>query len=104
MLRQWLEFHWYDFETDADMLQRVEEFVASIRGTNRQKLVRTMEKLIARKRIAEDETPTFTFASEPPVVEWHVTHDKTKFSITSLHPIEIARQLTLLEFDLYRWV
>ena len=86
------------------MVERAELFLSNVKGKNRQKLVRTIQKLMSRGRMCEEETPNFLFGQDPPIVEWHITHDKDKFSITTLHPIEIARQLTLLEFDLYRLV
>ncbi|CAK8692407.1 unnamed protein product [Clavelina lepadiformis] len=104
VLRQWLEYHWYDFEADQTLLKRVEKFVSSVHGKNMQKWARTMQKIIMKKNDSEDEMPTFSFAQDPPPVEWHLTHDKEKYTIMTLHPIEIARQLTLLEFAMYRKV
>nr|CAB3266485.1 son of sevenless homolog 1 [Phallusia mammillata] len=104
VLRQWLEYHWYDFESDPDLLQRVRDFVAKGRGKNMQKWVRTMSKIIAKKMDCEEETPIHLFTEDPPVVEWHLAHDIDKFTIMTLHPVEIARQLTLHEFSLYRKV
>lgn len=31
--RHWVEHHFYDFERDAYLLRRLEEFIASVRGT-----------------------------------------------------------------------
>lgn len=31
--RHWVEHHFYDFERDADLLQRLEEFIGTVRGT-----------------------------------------------------------------------
>ena len=97
-----MEFHWYDFEADPSIVVKAEAFLSSVKGKNRQKLVRTIQKLMSRGRMCEEDTPTFVFEHESPIVEWHTTHEREKFSITTLHPIEIARQLTLLEFELYR--
>ena len=103
MIRHWVELHWYDFQAAPRMLTRVEAFVASVRDKNMQRCARSITNAIAKKRKqCEEDIPPFSFEHDPPTVEWHVTHDKEKFSITTLHPIEIARQLTLLEFDLYR--
>uniref|UniRef100_F6WZA5 Uncharacterized protein n=1 Tax=Ciona intestinalis TaxID=7719 RepID=F6WZA5_CIOIN len=104
VIRQWLEHHWYDFESDWELLGSVRQFVSSVRGKNMQKWARTMEKIIAKKIASEEDIPMPSFRNDPPPVEWHITHDAEKYSIMSLHPIEVARQLTLLEFDLYRKV
>jgi son of sevenless-like protein len=41
-------------------------------------------------------------SKEPPQILWWKTHDPEEFDILTLHPIEFAKQLTLIEFDLYR--
>ena len=104
VMRQWLDYHWYDFETDPDLLERIETFLRMVRGKNMQKWARPMLKAIGKKKDCEEEMPIPSFKEDAPPVEWHITHDKSKFSMMSLHPIEIARQLTIKEFDLYRYV
>lgn len=32
MCRHWVEHHFYDFERDADLLKRLEEFIGTVRG------------------------------------------------------------------------
>lgn len=47
---------------------------------------------------------SITFESPPPPIEWHLCRagQLDAFDLMTLHPIEIARQLTLLESELYR--
>uniref|UniRef100_A0A5F8GGK7 SOS Ras/Rac guanine nucleotide exchange factor 1 n=1 Tax=Monodelphis domestica TaxID=13616 RepID=A0A5F8GGK7_MONDO len=106
--RHWVEHHFYDFERDTDLLQRLEEFIGTVRGKAMKKWVESITKIIQRKKMARDNGPghNITFESSPPAVEWHISrpgHTET-FDLLTLHPIEIARQLTLLESDLYRAV
>lgn len=51
-------------------------------------------------------SPSITFESSPPPIEWHIcrTGQLESFDLMTLHPIEIARQLTLIESELYRSV
>lgn len=69
------------------------------------KWVESITKIIHRKKQAQAIGPNhITFESAPPPIEWHISrpgHIET-FDLLTLHPIEIARQLTLLESELYR--
>ncbi|KAM4043435.1 son of sevenless homolog 1 [Anomaloglossus baeobatrachus] len=106
--RHWVEHHFYDFERDADLLVRLEEFIGTVRGKAMKKWVESITKIIQRKKQAQANGPShnITFESLPPSVEWHISRPGQieNFELLTLHPIEIARQLTLLESDLYRAV
>ncbi|KAM9315876.1 son of sevenless homolog 1 isoform 2-T2 [Gastrophryne carolinensis] len=106
--RHWVEHHFYDFERDADLLVRLEEFIGTVRGKAMKKWVESITKIIQRKKQAQANGPShnITFESLPPPIEWHISRpgQLETFDLLTLHPIEIARQLTLLESDLYRAV
>jgi son of sevenless-like protein len=86
------------------------------------KWVESINKVILRRQVQGTEKPKqITFQNTPPQIEWHITRRPEDFDIMTvslvrkclcfsillflqLHPIEIARQVTLLEFDLYRIV
>ncbi|XP_006003245.1 son of sevenless homolog 1 isoform X2 [Latimeria chalumnae] len=106
--RHWVEHHFYDFERDAELLHRLEDFIGTVRGKAMRKWVESITKIIQRKKQAQANGPShnITFESSPPPVEWHLygPGQVEKFDLLTLHPIEIARQLTLLESDLYRAV
>ncbi|XP_037102549.1 son of sevenless homolog 1-like [Syngnathus acus] len=119
--RHWLEHHFYDFERDAHLLGRLEDFAASVRGKAMRKWVESITKIIQRKKEAAVRPGhggpghggpgrsgvAFHHHRDPqPATEWHVCEPgrPEHFDLMTLHPIEIARQLTLLESDLYRAV
>ncbi|XP_029450228.1 son of sevenless homolog 1 isoform X2 [Rhinatrema bivittatum] len=106
--RHWVEHHFYDFERDVDLLLQLEEFIGKVRGKAMKKWVESITKIIQRKKQAQANGPShnITFESSPPAVEWHISRpgQTETFDLLTLHPIEIARQLTLLESDLYRAV
>ncbi|XP_066481412.1 son of sevenless homolog 1 isoform X2 [Tiliqua scincoides] len=106
--RHWVEHHFYDFERDVDLLQRLEEFIGTVRGKAMKKWVESITKIIHRKKQAQAIGPShnITFESSPPPTEWHISRpgQTDTFDLLTLHPIEIARQLTLLESELYRCI
>lgn len=111
VFRQWVEHHFYDFENDPELRSRLEEYITSkiqLRGKSMRKWVESINKIIKRKLQTQTNgvSHNITFESPPPPIEWHLCragHTET-FDLLTLHPIEIARQLTLLESELYRAV
>ncbi|XP_067592627.1 son of sevenless homolog 2 isoform X4 [Pseudorca crassidens] len=108
VFRHWVEHHFYDFERDLELLERLESFISSVRGKAMKKWVESIAKIIKRKKQAQANgiSHNITFESPPPPIEWHISRPGQfeTFDLMTLHPIEIARQLTLLESDLYRKV
>ncbi|XP_061087233.1 LOW QUALITY PROTEIN: son of sevenless homolog 1-like [Conger conger] len=106
--RHWVEHHFYDFERDAELLRRLEEFIGMVRGKAMRKWVESITKIILRKKQVQANGPShnITFGNPPPSIEWHISKpgQTEQFDLMTLHPIEIARQLTLLESDFYRAV
>lgn len=76
------------------------------RESYERKWVESIAKIIKRKKQAQANgiSHNITFESPPPPIEWHISRPGQfeTFDLMTLHPIEIARQLTLLESDLYR--
>ncbi|XP_059552689.1 son of sevenless homolog 2 isoform X6 [Myotis daubentonii] len=108
VFRHWVEHHFYDFERDLELLERLESFISSVRGKAMKKWVESIAKIIKRKKQAQANgiSHNITFENPPPPIEWHISRPGQfeTFDLMTLHPIEIARQLTLLESDLYRKV
>ncbi|XP_044515889.1 son of sevenless homolog 2 [Gracilinanus agilis] len=108
VFRHWVEHHFYDFERDLELLERLESFISTVKGKTMKKWVESIVKIIKRKKQAQANgiSHNITFESPPPPIEWHISRpgQYETFDLMTLHPIEIARQLTLLESDLYRAV
>ncbi|XP_073433821.1 son of sevenless homolog 2 isoform X2 [Dendrobates tinctorius] len=108
VFRHWVEHHFYDFERDPELLERLETFITSVKGKSMKKWVESIAKIIRRKKQAQANgvSHNITFESPPPPIEWHISRcgQCETFDLMTLHPIEIARQLTLIESDLYRAV
>ncbi|XP_043111223.1 son of sevenless homolog 2 [Puntigrus tetrazona] len=111
VFRQWVEHHFYDFENDPELSCELEEYLTSttqLRGKSMRKWVESIIKIMRRKKQTQSNgiSHNITFESPPPPIEWHISRPGSidTFDLMTLHPIEIARQLTLLESDLYRAV
>lgn len=107
VIRHWVDNHCYDFERDSQLLTKLNEFLDTVKGKAMRRWVESIKKVIARKTNSDNDiAPEITFEKEPPPTEWHIAacNDIERFDILTLHPIEIARQLTIIESELYRAV
>ncbi|XP_071962114.1 son of sevenless homolog 1-like isoform X2 [Antedon mediterranea] len=104
VFRHWVDHHYYDFERDPSLQERHAEFIKDIKEKAMRKWVESIKKIVERRMEPNDLPREITFDREPPPIEWHLTRNSDEFGLMQLHPIEIARQLTLLESDLYRAV
>ncbi|XP_020810457.1 protein son of sevenless [Drosophila serrata] len=104
VLRHWVDHHFYDFEKDPMLLQKLLSFLANVNGKSMRKWVDSVLKIVQRKNEQEKSNKKIVYAygHDPPPIEHHLSVPYDEITLLTLHPLELARQLTLLEFEMYK--
>lgn len=106
VLKSWIKNHYYDFERHPTLLNKLHLFLDEVYNTDKvlRSLIVSIKKSIEQKKISQRDEFEFMLPKEPPPIEWwHAkANEIDKFDLLTLHPLEFARQLTLIEFDLFR--
>lgn len=94
VLKSWIKNHYYDFERHPILLKKLNAFLNEV--YNKEKLLRpqivSIKKSIEQKKICQQDDCVWD----------NQTSESEKFDLLTIQPVEFARQLTLIEFDLFR--
>jgi len=102
IIRNWLEQHFSDF--DHHLLNCLENFAHNVlMPTRSRSILRTLRQYRYRAYSGRERETTleYQFNSEPPYPEVPKNIFSRTLSISDVAPVEIARQLTLIEFNLF---
>lgn len=106
VLKSWIKNHYYDFERHPTLLEKLNCFLDEVYNSDKvlRSLIVSIKKSIEQKKICQRDEFEFMLSKEPPPILWWAAkaNEPEKFDILTLHPVEFARQLTLIEFDLFR--
>ena len=93
-LKKWTSDHWHDFEEDSQLLREYTEFVERI--SSKGKLGPSLRLTLEQKRNSQGPKRTVVFNEAPPT---SVLPNKMIKSILDISPVEIARQMTIVEYN-----
>lgn len=102
VLRHWVEVHYYDFERHPELLEKLRTFVGSIKPKSMQKWVLSINRSLQKKDTEKPSAFKHVFNSRAEPIEWHIAKTKDEYHILTLHPVEVARQLTLIQSEYFR--
>ncbi|XP_022178820.1 protein son of sevenless-like [Myzus persicae] len=105
VFRHWVIYHYYDYQCYPYLLDKLYAFLDSINEKSIKKWADSLIKIIHRKTSEDQNEIKFEFDSPPPAIEVHMNFNlNDEFNILLVHPLEFARQLTLIEFENYKAV
>lgn len=120
VIRQWIKNHFDDFDCDQDhmLLQNLVRFLFLVKERSLRKWVKVILLKIHKKGIILLKNPkeqnqaeiqrknSFAFNNRPPKIIHHLEAEipVAEFHLLNLHPLELARQLTLFESSLFKTV
>ncbi|CAL8111020.1 unnamed protein product [Orchesella dallaii] len=105
VMKQWVLHHFYDFERNPTLQADLEYFLDNTDDSKRsifESVKKCLKKAVENSNSEQERM--YPAVKSPPTIEWHIRCPMKEWNILTLHPIEVARQLTLLEFDYYRTV
>jgi len=96
-LKDWVDHYWFDFEQDKELYSKLQGFIEYVAKTGMAREARLISETIQRKNEGKDEEGTSDLSKHPtPTVPRRIE------SIHDIDTLEFARQLTLIEFKLYK--
>lgn len=105
VIKSWVKNHYYDFERHPTLLSSLNSFLDEISNNDKVliPLIRSIRNLIQQKSSQNNELEFTLYKPPPPSFLLSSKHNESeKIDILTLHPIEFARQLTLIEFEIFR--
>lgn len=106
VMRHWIDYHFDDFEKETELVSIMMGFfeVCKRKQTTMRKWINPLERTIQRKQEHQQRKRGDSVVGSSEPVVWHLSRLQEEYSLFSLHPLEIAKQATLIENEFYRSV
>eukprot|EP01094_Clydonella_sp_ATCC50884_P016857 TRINITY_DN2846_c0_g1_i1.p1 TRINITY_DN2846_c0_g1~~TRINITY_DN2846_c0_g1_i1.p1 ORF type:complete len:1130 (-),score=536.32 TRINITY_DN2846_c0_g1_i1:96-3485(-) len=101
-LKHWIQKGFYDFVDDEQLATELQDFIKNTMATTgMENPAKQLQKMFDRQMSGQQTDRDIQFSQTPPtpIIPMNVTGSLT---LMDIHPEELARQLTLIEYDLYK--
>eukprot|EP01102_Stenamoeba_stenopodia_P014624 TRINITY_DN4881_c0_g1_i2.p1 TRINITY_DN4881_c0_g1~~TRINITY_DN4881_c0_g1_i2.p1 ORF type:complete len:1169 (+),score=349.70 TRINITY_DN4881_c0_g1_i2:173-3679(+) len=103
VIKTWVSTYYYDFAEDPKLVQQLQEFINNtLMTTNMEKAAEQLQKILQRKGSGKDKEEREVVFGKTPPRPFLPTNLTGALQLSDLNPEEVARQLTLIEYDLYK--
>ncbi|EGD80856.1 hypothetical protein PTSG_01442 [Salpingoeca rosetta] len=104
VLKQWVDKHFYDFESDKTLLRELLQFIQrEVRSdAQRERQCQAVIRVIKNKKSKKASGQDASEHTKPPPDHLWLPVESNFLHVMTLHPIEVARQLTIIDSGLYR--
>eukprot|EP00026_Physarum_polycephalum_P001826 Phypoly_transcript_01829.p1 GENE.Phypoly_transcript_01829~~Phypoly_transcript_01829.p1 ORF type:complete len:904 (+),score=160.18 Phypoly_transcript_01829:247-2958(+) len=100
VIRHWIDKQWMDFLEDQTLVEKLLSYATTINEVVSSKSS-AIDKLMEKKMAEGEKQKKIMFNMSPP--DSHIpTVPKDKWKLLDIHPEEIARQMTLMEYTLFK--
>jgi len=103
VMRSWVDKYFYDFAEDRSLMETLLDFISQrMMNTGMEKAAAQLKRLAYRKldgNESETDAPMFNHPPPKPIIPSNIS---TPLCLLDLDPTEVARQLTIVEYGLYR--
>jgi len=102
VLKEWTENHFYDFVDDnGELIQFYKSFIQNKMKKDMEKLAQQLLTILERQiNRSSLQQKSISYCAPDPIIPVPSSFDG-KLSLHDISPLEIARQLTLIEYDSY---
>ncbi|KAJ6234207.1 guanine nucleotide exchange factor [Anaeramoeba flamelloides] len=104
VLNQWVRFHFYDFKSDPNLIEQFKHFIENVMLPQEEmskpgKMLKAIFTKMEKQDLTISKNSMHTVLEMPKPI---LPKDLNNFTFMELDRVEFARQITLIEFNLFR--
>lgn len=98
VIKNWIDKHYHDFQQDPELVEKLDTFLDEHIISSMGEFGKNLKRLLHNERV----TPAPTWANEAPAPIPPKSKTANDLKFKDFDPTEVARQLTIIESELYR--